>query len=333
MNTAYINRKICVIGGGPAGLSCALWIKYLGMAPIIVEKNDKLGGLQQLNHYPNTWYLGKPGKKGQDFIQDFVCHAEAETLPTLLNATPQSIKREGNDFRITVGRSEILARAIVLCTGQHMRQYEYVQAIEGSEILKESPQVCFSPGSTPLRIPYVSGQRVAVIGGGDNGLATSAIMTKTAEHIHLIVRTKICGFGLYKQWVKDGVQSGKITLHQSAQIKRFQAKGDQIEITLQNSEGDFESILVDFICFRIGFSPNVSALYQLLETDGIGTLELTPSGYIKTDRFCRTSIPRIYAAGDVANQRDPCVATAVSQGTIAARSLEEDLRSLCWPSD
>jgi len=330
MDTSNINRKICVIGGGPAGLSCALWLKYLGMSPIILEKSDKLGGLQHLNYYQNTLYIGVHGKTGQNFIQDFICHAETENLPTILNATPQRIQREGSDFQITVGRAEILAKAIVLCTGQDIRQYEYVQEIEGSEVLQESPQVCFNPGSTPLVIPQVSGQQVAIIGGGDNGLATSAFMTSTAKHIHLIVRTQIHGFGQYKQWLMDGIQSGKITVHQFAEIKRFQAKGDQIEITLQSREGGLEVLSVDFICFRIGFSPNVSNIYQLLQANGVGAPELTPSGYIKTDELCRTSIPRIYAAGDVANQKNPCVATAVAQGTIAARTLEEDLRSLCW---
>jgi|GEM_PF-6866099 len=48
-------------------------------------------------------------------------------------------------------------------------------------------------------------------------------------------------------------------------------------------------------------------------------------GYIATDQFLRTSIPNIYAAGDVTNPRDPCVATAVAQGAIVARSVDEDL--------
>lgn len=58
----------------------------------------------------------------------------------------------------------------------------------------------------------------------------------------------------------------------------------------------------------------------------MGSLELNQGGHIATDRFLRTSVSGIYAAGDVANPRDPCVATAVAQGAIAARSLEEDLQ-------
>ena len=327
-----MNRKICVIGGGPAGLSCALWLKYLGLSPIILEKNDRLGGLQQRNHYQNSWYMGIHGKNGQDFIKEFVRHAEVEALPTLFNATPQAITPVGDDFLVKVGRTEILAKALVICTGQHIRQSAYLNEIEGSDLLKDSAQVCFSPGSTPLRISYVAGQQVAVIGGGDNGLSTTGAMAGIAAHVHLIVRSAVHGFGLYQQRVLDGICAGDITLHQPAQIERFAAAGDQIAITYRDGQGNLETLSVDFIFVRIGFSPNVKAVDQLLQASGIGTLALTDRGYIKTDEFCRTALPRIYAAGDVSNQRDPCVATAVAQGTIAARTLEADLRSLCFSS-
>lgn len=328
-----MNRTICVLGGGPAGLSCALWIKYLGLTPIIVEKSAKIGGVQQTNHYPNSWYMGLYGKTGPEFIKEFIRHAEVEMLPTLLNATLHTMRYEGDDFRIQVGRTTILAKAIVICTGQHVKQYEYIQAIEGSTLLQGSPQVCFHPGATPLRIPYLAGQRVAVVGGGDNGLSTAAAMFARAEHVHLFVQSTMHGFGAYQQRVRDGMGAGKITLHQPAQLRQFAAKGDQLEITFANGAGRLERVAVDFICFRIGFAPNVQELQHLVSANGIGPLALTASGHIKTDAFCRTSLPRIYAAGDVANPRDPCVATAVAQGTIAARSVDEDLRTLCWPVD
>ncbi|NES17683.1 MAG: NAD(P)/FAD-dependent oxidoreductase [Symploca sp. SIO3E6] len=59
----------------------------------------------------------------------------------------------------------------------------------------------------------------------------------------------------------------------------------------------------------------------------LSIFDYTFTNYITTDQFQRTSIPHIYAAGDVTNPRDPCVATAVAQGAIAARSLDEDLRN------
>ena len=53
-----MKKTIGIIGGRPAGMSCALWLKYLGFSPIIIEKKEQLGGLQQLSNFQNVWYLG-----------------------------------------------------------------------------------------------------------------------------------------------------------------------------------------------------------------------------------------------------------------------------------
>ncbi len=75
----------------------------------------------------------------------------------------------------------------------------------------------------------------------------------------------------------------------------------------------------------MGFAPNVEDIVKLFDKGAVGSLELTPTGYIASEQFLRTSIPNVYVAGDVTNYRDPCVATAVAQGAIAARSVEQDL--------
>jgi thioredoxin reductase len=75
----------------------------------------------------------------------------------------------------------------------------------------------------------------------------------------------------------------------------------------------------------MGYTPNVEDIIRLFEEGGVGSIKLTQAGYIATDQYLRTSISHIYAAGDVANTIVPSVATAVAQGAIAARSLEEDL--------
>ncbi|MFM6000372.1 MAG: NAD(P)-binding protein [Dolichospermum sp.] len=59
-----MNKIVAVVGGSPSGMSCALWLKHLGFVPILIEKNEKLGGLQTLSHFQNVWYLGIPGKTG-----------------------------------------------------------------------------------------------------------------------------------------------------------------------------------------------------------------------------------------------------------------------------
>ncbi len=320
------NKNIAVIGGGPAGMSCALWLKYFGFSPIIIDKNNSLGGLQKLSNFENVFYLGQLGKTGYQLAQEFSQHIQAEDISTQLGSQLQRIIKVGNNFKIFTERNQITARCLVLTTGQRFKGYEAIKSVEGSQDLSSSPLVCFNPGETPILAPRVEAQTVAVIGGSDNGLVTARILADTAQHVHLFVRSKLRGFRQNQQAIFERINKGKITLHQPATIHRFKVASDKIHIVFTDKNNQDSELIFDNLCFRLGFSPNVEQINQLLQDGVVGSFELTSGGYIATDQFLRTSIPNIYAAGDVANPRDPCVATAVAQGAIAARSIEEDLR-------
>lgn len=316
-----MNEVIAVVGGGPAGMSCALWLKHLKYSPIIIEKNKQLGGGQTISPFHNTWYLGIPGHTGMELAKQFRRHIELEVIPTLFDCKIQRITREDNNFQIFTNTHKITAKSIVIATGQRYKAYETIESIPGSQELLSSPNVCFSPGAVPI----VHGQKVAVVGGGDNGLGTASILADTTEHIHLFVRSQFHGFSMNQKAVFQQVESGKITLHKPAIIHELKLQGDNICITFTEENKPQTQVIVNYICFRLGFAPNVEDMVKLFDKGGVGYLELTPSGYIASDQFLRTSIPNVYVAGDVTNYRDPCVATAVAQGAIAARTIEEDL--------
>ncbi|WP_254564976.1 NAD(P)/FAD-dependent oxidoreductase [Oscillatoria sp. HE19RPO] len=316
-----MKRAIAIIGGGAAGMSCALWLKHLGFYPILIDKRDRLGGSQNINPFHNTWYLGMYGKTGKEMAGDFCRHIEVESIPTLLGDRVQTITRNG-DFKLRTGKHEITVQGIVIATGQRFKREEAIAEIPGSDRLTLSKSVYFNPGI----IPITHGQVVAIVGGGDNGLSLATMLADTAKQVHLFVRSEIRAFGSYQQQVFEYIKAGKITLHKPANIHRFELCGDRIDMAFQAGNNSEQELRVDSLCFRLGFTPNAEEIVQLFEKGGVGCLELNPQGYIKTDEFLRTSIPKVYAAGDVTNPRDPCVATAVAAGAIAARSLDEDLQ-------
>ena len=314
-----MNKVVAVIGGGPAGMSCALWLKNLKFSPIIIEKNKQLGGGQTISPFHNTWYLGMPGHTGMELAKQFTRHIELEVIPTLFDSKLKSIT-SGENFQISTETNQITAKSIVIATGQRYKGYETIASLPGSDELLLSPNVCFNPGAVPI----VHGQKVAVVGGGDNGLGTARILADTAQHLHLFIRSEMKGFTMNEKGVFQQIESGKITLHKPAVIQRFKVQGDNIQIIFKEGNKPEQELVVNYVCFRLGFAPNVEEIVKLFDRGGVGCLELTEGGYIATDRFLRTSIPQVYAAGDVTNYRDPCVVTAVAQGAIAARSVEED---------
>ena len=76
-----MNKVVTVIGGGLAGMSCALWLKHLNCSPIIIEKNKQFGGLQTINPFHNKWYLGIPGQTRMELAKQFSRHIELEVIP------------------------------------------------------------------------------------------------------------------------------------------------------------------------------------------------------------------------------------------------------------
>ena len=315
---------VAVLGGGPAGMSCALWLLRLGLAPVLIEPSEVLGGAQLLSPFENGWFLGTDGLTGYQLAERFSRHIEAASIPFVLGCPVAGIAKADHGFRIVAG-PEFTVRCIVVATGQRVKGFQAVESIPGSRHLHDSPRVCFNPGATPGLVSRVSGSVVAVVGGGDNAMVTALHLGREAQHTHLFVRSGVRAFGVYRAAVLDLVAAGRITLHERAAIEAFDSSGSRISITFHDRGGQHQELLFDQLCFRLGFIPNAEEPVRLLERGGVGSLRLTDGGHIVTDQFLRTSLPSVYAVGDVANPRDPCVATAVAHGAIAARSIEEDL--------
>ncbi len=69
--------NVPIIGGGPAGMSCALWLVNYGLRPVIIERESALGGMARLSPYPNDWLLGRPGESARENAAAFARHIEA----------------------------------------------------------------------------------------------------------------------------------------------------------------------------------------------------------------------------------------------------------------
>ena len=96
-----------IIGGGPAGMSCALWLHNYGLRPIIIEKETALGGMARHSPYPNEWLLGRPGETARANAEAFARHVRQRTIETWIGARPQRVAR-GSDgrFGLEIARSE-----------------------------------------------------------------------------------------------------------------------------------------------------------------------------------------------------------------------------------
>jgi thioredoxin reductase len=145
---------VIIIGGGPAGLSCAIWLKQLGIDAVLLEASGVLGGLQTRSPYQNLWIPGVQGKTGQEVAASLARHATDIGVDFRVNSPVLSVAER---FAVTTEQDALSARFVVVATGSTPRTGGFVPAAN----------VAIGPGE-PMEALDVAGRSVAILGGGDN---------------------------------------------------------------------------------------------------------------------------------------------------------------------
>jgi thioredoxin reductase (NADPH) len=315
--------SVAIIGGGVAGMSCALWLKHLGFFPIILEQKSQLGGqLRQLNRI-NRWVLGFPGKTSMELADIYAAHVIDEAIGVLYNkhltaVTPIST---GFDLRFDeAGKSGSLSvLALMIATGVRVLGYEAFGDIPGLQPLSEKGLISFFPLSHLDKLTGLKGKDVAVIGGGDNAHYTAKDLALAGARVYLLIRSSHKARNAIRKEVEVLMEQGAIVEHKGLQVSAFRQEKGEIEIVLRDVHGINVQITVDAVFVRAGFAANTEFLEAFEAFSGLAK----ESGYLATDPVKRTSIPWIYAIGDVSSVRHQSVACAIADGAIAAQDLSE----------
>lgn len=308
-------------------MSCALWVKHLGYLPVLIESGTALGGQLLRIHRINRWILGIPGRTGPALAELYGRHVVDEAIEVRLGARPVSVMVEDSGFSLVVQEGEnrtttLLARALVIATGLRVNSSEILQPIPGALPLHESGLLSFFPLDHLEPMEFLDGKRVAVIGGGDNAHFTAKDLASRTAITHLIIRSRPMAQPMVREEVEALIQQGRIQEHGGALITDFHQGSGGIAIALARNDSKTERIEVDRIFARTGFAPNTEFLAGLGPLAG---LERNGDGYVRVDACKRTSLPFVYAVGDVANPVHPCVVTAIADGAVAAMAIVQDL--------
>ncbi len=153
-----VKAQVVIVGGGPAGVACNIWLYQLGVDAILIESAEQLGGLQKLSPYLNSWAPGFRHMTGQDIARSLHEHAQEIGCRILLNSRVQSVSFSGGLFDLALsGERRSAAPYLVLATGSKPRSGGFVAA----------RNVAIGPGA-PMENLDVRGKNVAILGGGDN---------------------------------------------------------------------------------------------------------------------------------------------------------------------
>jgi len=294
-----------IVGGGPAGVSCAVWLARLGLSPVLVEAGECLGGLTATNPFTDDWLAALPGATGLQIAANLAQSAQAAGVPVLLRSPVAQVRVEENLYLVELawprqaGTREagpaktVRGHTLVIASGVLARN------LAGYPLQARWPGVLVGPGSAIVAQDY-AGLSVAVLGGGDNAFENFAyVRGRGAKTVHLYSRT----VRAQSQWI---ARAGDVGVH----------RGDYAvdPVTRMVNGRRYDLILVFY-----GWEP------QAAFADGLN-LARDERGYIRTDAAtAQASLPGVYAIGEVANRMHPCVVTSMADGVVAAKAIQRSL--------
>lgn len=293
-------HDVAIVGGGPAGMTAAVYCARKQLSTMMLTVN--IGG-QTLTSWDIENYLGFSYIKGSDLVDRFQEHLSHFAVDIVYEKAV-SIKRDEGHFMITTikgMRNE--ARSIILATGKMPRKL----GVPGEEeFVGRGIAYCATCDA-----PLFKGQRVAVVGGGNSGLEAALQLIGLAKYVYVIE------FGSMLK--ADEVLVNKVNDAPNAAIMAntqvLSIGGDMLvdTITVKDREsGTVTDIHVSGVFVEIGLLPNSAIAKDIVE--------LNEYGEIKIDKMCTTSVPGIFAAGDVTDIPDKQIIIAAGEGAKAALS-------------
>jgi thioredoxin reductase (NADPH) len=304
-------------------MSCALWLRNYALRPIIIEKEPILGGMAERSPYPNEGLLGRPNETARDNARAFARHIQQLSIETRLNARPQRLERDPEGaFQLHIARSgthhpQVLsAAAVVIATGTRFAGAEWLDRVENARRMVNEGRV--HVGAPWAGEPNVDpGGHVAVIGGGDNAFDVSRMLAERGVRVTIVMRARSAGaLPLIVERLRRYELSGRAQVLPERTVQALEYSGSKICVRLSACE----HLEVDHVLVLFGYRPN---------TDESWIAELAINrdarGFIVVDGNMETSCRGVFAVGDVANPRHPCIATALGNGTKAAREIANQL--------
>ncbi len=300
---------LIIIGSGPAGLSAAVYGKRAGLDLVVLEKNPMSGG-QVLNTYEVDNYLGMPGMNGFDMGVKFREHAD-KLGAEFREASVLSIETGEEGKIVRTDGEELQAKAVILAAGAVHARLE----VPGEEALGgRGVSYCATCDGAFFR-----GRTVAVGGGREVALEDAIYLSRLCEKVYLIHRRDELRGAQILQQELQGLSNVEILY---SHVVEEILGGDQVEeIRVRNKKTDeVFQLSVAGVFVAVGIRPSTELVRDLDICD--------EGGYVLAGEDCATSVPGLFAAGDVRKKPIRQIATAVADGANAAVAAGNYCRNL-----
>ncbi len=300
--------QLIIIGGGPAGLCAGLYAARGRVKALLIEKGAP-GGQVLLTDWVDNYPGFTEGISGFELIDKMTAHVDRFGLEKKFTAVSK-LDLLGPVKTVFLENGEKLTcRSIILCTGARPRTL----GVEGEkEFTGQGVSYCATCDG-----PFYKGQEIAVIGGGNTAIQEALHLTKFADKVTVIHRrdelraTKIVQ---EKAFAND-----RIDFLWNAQVKKIEGNASGVNnVKVAFKDGSTTDLAVTGIFILIGVAPN----NEILPRD---QLQVDDAGFILSNTEMETSIPGIYAAGDIRSKNFRQIVNAAGEGANAELSAEQFL--------
>jgi thioredoxin reductase (NADPH) len=322
---------LIVLGGGPAGLTAALYTAREFIDTLVIERaafGGQAAGTEKLDNMP-----GFPdGVAGIEFSNRLRQQAERFGVELLQAQEISGLHSHHNYHCVQTGHGEeYSARAVLIATGS---RYRKLNVTGENEFMGAGVHFCATCDG-----PFYKGKQVAVVGGGNSATEESLLLTKFAEKVTILVRNG--QFRATKMIQESVMANPKIEVRWHTEVKEFMGEDSKLTklLVVNNQTGAGEELPIDGTFIFIGLDPNTEIFKDseiFLDEWGFVVTghDLIHNGGWPVDSEARephlleTSVPGIFAAGDVRDKSTKQVASAAGEGASAALMIREYLKTV-----
>ncbi|EFJ50467.1 hypothetical protein VOLCADRAFT_103925 [Volvox carteri f. nagariensis] len=310
MHCAAEAENLVIIGSGPAGYTAAIYAARANLKPVVFEgfRNGRGGQLMTTTEVEN--FPGFPeGITGPDLMDRM--RKQAERWGSELHTEDvEEVDLSVRPFRIKSTEREVRAHSVVIATGASAKRLGLPS--EPTFWSRGISACAICDGASPL----FKGGEVAVVGGGDSATEEAIYLTKYAKHVHLLVRGQ--QMRASKAMQDRTLANPRVTVHFNTGVE--DAFGGEVLQGLKlfdTRTGEKRTLAVQGLFYGIGHTPNSKLV--------AGQVELDEAGYVKVTHGASTSVPGVFAAGDLHDTEWRQAITAAGSGCMAALAAERYL--------
>ncbi|MEG1292974.1 MAG: thioredoxin-disulfide reductase [Clostridium sp.] len=299
-------HDLIIIGSGPAGLSAAVYAQRAELDTIIIEKNMMSGG-QILNTYEVDNYPGLPGISGFDLGMKMREHAD-KLGATFIEDTLTSAELDGDVKKLVGENDSYESKAVIIATGAHHRKL----GVQGEAIFTGAGvSYCATCDGA-----FFKGKTTAVIGGGDVAIGDAIFLARMCKKVYLIHRRGELRGAKSLQNKLLSLENTEVIWDTVVEEIVGTDKVESLKLLNKKTE-EHTDLAADGVFIAVGIEPE--------SHEFAGILEMDRQGYIQAGEDGKTSIPGVFAAGDVRTKELRQVITAASDGANCITGVERYL--------